>query len=69
MPFFEKSLQSFEKFIEKLVTFTLLSIVRCENKNLAALVVSVPEIAKGSIKKSNRLYLFKNLFHLHCSRG
>ena len=45
-----------------------LSVKRRETKNLAALVVSILKIVKDSIKKSKRLYFFKNWFCLHCSR-
>ena len=55
-----KLLQSFEKLIKKCITF--LSAVQSQNKNLAALVSSILKLSKDSIKKSNRLYLFKNLF-------
>ena len=38
------------------------------SKNLAAIVLSIQNISKDSFKKSNRLYHFKSLFCLHCSR-
>ena len=45
---------------------TFLSGVQSENKNLAVIVLSILKISKDSIKKSTHLYLFKNLFCLHC---
>ena len=46
------------------MTFTLLSVVRNENKNLVSTVSSIVKISKDGIKKNKRLYLFKNLFTL-----
>ena len=52
------------KVYKKLITFTLLSVVRNENKNLVSTVSSIVKISKDNIKKNKRLYLFKNLFTL-----
>ena len=62
----KKCSQSFKKHIKKILTFTLLTVVQSENKNLAAIVLDILKNSKDSIKKSNRLYLFK-YFGLHCS--
>ena len=61
----KKCSQSFKKHIKKILTFTLLTGVQSENKNLA-IVLDILKNSKDSIKKSNRLYLFKK-FGLHCS--
>ena len=61
----KKCSQSFKKHIKKILTFTLLTAVQSENKNLA-IVLDILKNSKDSIKKSNRLYLFKK-FGLHCS--
>ena len=66
--FFKKTLQSFKKLTKKLVMFVLLSVVRGENKALAAIVLSILTIRKDCIKKSNRLNLFKNFLCLNYSR-
>ena len=60
----KKCSQSFKKHIKKILTFTLLTGVQSENKNLA-IVLDILKNSKDSIKKSNRLYLFKK-FGLHC---
>ena len=52
----------------KRCNFTLLSEAQSENKCSAAVVLSFLKISKDSIKKSNGLYLFENLFCLHWSR-
>ena len=44
-----KSLQMFEKFIKRLKTFTWLSVVRSEHKNLAAILLSILKISKDSV--------------------
>ena len=62
----KKCSQSFKKHIKKILTFTLLTVVQSENKNLAAIVLDILKNSKDSIKKSNRLYLYK-YFGLHCS--
>ena len=60
-------LTKFQKAYKKdFITFTLLTVVQSENKNLAAIVLDILKNSKDSIKKSNRLYLFK-YFGLHCS--
>ena len=65
--FYEKSSQSFKGLIKKLITLTLLSVLRSENENLAAKVLSVLKISTDTIEKNKRVYLFKNLLSLHCS--
>ena len=43
-----------------------MSVLRSENENLAAKVLSVLKISTDTIEKNKRVYLFKNLFSLHC---
>ena len=51
------------------MAFTLSSVVQNENRNLAAMVLSILKSFQDSIKKSCRLYILKNLFFLYCSHG
>ena len=57
----------FKKAYKKLIIFTLLSVVQCENKYLATMVLSIKKFYKDNIKR-NSLYFFRNLFCSHCSR-
>ena len=59
-----KKLTKLWKSYKKIKTFSLLSVVQSQGKDLTAMVLSIINISKDSIKNKNRLYLFKNLFIL-----
>ena len=50
------------------MTFSLLSVMRSESKNLAPMALSIRKTSEDSIKNENDSYLFKILLHLDCSR-
>ena len=48
--FYEKSLQTFKKLITKFITFSILSVKRSKNKNLAAKVLRILKLLKTVLK-------------------
>ena len=54
----------FQKAYKKLIIFTLLSVVQCENKYLATMVLSIKKFYKDNIKRKT-VYISSETCFVH----